>query len=75
MYKYMLDTNICIYTIKNQPPQVREAFISHQDQMCVSTVTAMELIYGVEKSAMPEKNLPVIESFLARLEVLDCGLL
>jgi tRNA(fMet)-specific endonuclease VapC len=74
MYKYMLDTNICIYTIKNQPPQVREAFISHQDQMSVSTVTAMELIFGAEKSAAPEKNLPVIESFLARLAVLDYDL-
>jgi tRNA(fMet)-specific endonuclease VapC len=74
MYKYMLDTNICIYTIRNQPPQVREAFISHQDQMCVSTVTAMELIFGAEKSAVPEKNLPVIESFLARLAVLDYDL-
>jgi tRNA(fMet)-specific endonuclease VapC len=74
MYKYMLDTNICIYTIKNQPPQVREAFISHQDQMSVSTVTAMELIFGAEKSAAPEKNLQVIESFLARLAVLDYDL-
>ena len=74
MYKYMLDTNICIYTIKNQPPQVREAFISHQDQMSVSTVTAMELIFGAEKSAAPEKNIPVIESFLARLAVLDYDL-
>ena len=74
MYKYMLDTNICIYTIKNQPPEVREAFISHQDQLCVSTITAMELIFGVEKSSAPEKNLPVIESFLARLTVLDYDL-
>jgi tRNA(fMet)-specific endonuclease VapC len=71
MYKYMLDTNICIYTIKNQPSQVRDAFIRHQDQMCVSTVTAMELIYGAEKSAVPEKNLGVIEGFLARLAVMD----
>lgn len=71
MYKYMLDTNICIYTIKNQPSQVRDAFIRHQDQMCVSTVTGMELIYGAEKSAVPEKNLGVIEGFLARLAVMD----
>ena len=56
MYKYMLDTNICVYTIKNLPPQVREAFTSHQDQMCVSTVTAMELIFYAEKSAASEKN-------------------
>ena len=71
MYKYMLDTNICIYTIKKQPSQVRDAFIRHQDQMCVSTVTAMELIYGAEKSSVPEKNLGVIEGFLARLAVMD----
>lgn len=74
MYKYMLDTNICIYTTKNQPPQVRDAFIRHQDQLCVSTVTAMELIFGAEKSGAPEKNLAVIEAFLARLAVLDYDL-
>lgn len=38
--------------------------------MCISSVTLMELIYGAEKSAMPEKNLRVVESFVARLEVL-----
>jgi tRNA(fMet)-specific endonuclease VapC len=30
----------------------------------------MELIYGAEKSAMPERNLSVVEGFAARLEVL-----
>lgn len=30
----------------------------------------MELIYGAEKSAAPEKNLSVVEGFVARLEVL-----
>ena len=74
MYKYMLDTNICIYTIKNRPSQVRDAFTRHQDQLCVSTVTAMELIFGAEKSAAPEKNLAVIEAFLARLALLDYDL-
>lgn len=74
MLKYMLDTNICIYTIKNRPPQVREAFKRHYLQMCISTVTLMELIYGAEKSATPEKNLEIIEGFAARLDVLvyDC---
>ena len=24
--KYMLDTNVCIYLMKHQPPQVRERF-------------------------------------------------
>ncbi len=71
MHKYLLDTNICIYTIKNRPARVRDAFIRHQEQLCVSTVTVMELIYGVEKSDYPGKNLPVVEGFLARLVVLD----
>ncbi len=71
MNKYMLDTNICIYTIKNKPNKVRDAFMRHQDQLCISTVTAMELIYGAENSEVPEKNLAVIEGFLARLAVLD----
>ena len=74
MYKYMLDTNICVYTIKNRPSRVRDAFIRYQDQLCVSTVTAMELIYGAEKSAVPEKELGVIEGFFARLTVMDYDL-
>ena len=31
----------------------------------------MELIYGAEKSAAPEKNLRIVEGFVARLEVLN----
>ena len=70
MLKYMLDTNICIFTTKNKPQQVREAFERHQGQLCISTVTLMELIYGAEKSAFPERNVAVIEGLAARLEVL-----
>lgn len=71
MLKFMLDTNICIFTLKNKPQAVREAFNRHHGQLCISTVTLMELIYGAEKSAAPERNLSVIEGFSARLEVLN----
>lgn len=70
MLRYMLDTNICIFTVKSRPPQVREAFNRHHGQICISSVTLMELIYGAEKSAHPERNLSVVEGFAARLEVL-----
>ena len=66
----MLDTNIVIYTIKNKPEQVRHAFKSHEGQMCISTVTLGELIYGAEKSQQPERNLDVVERFAARVSVL-----
>ncbi|HDS1818256.1 TPA: tRNA(fMet)-specific endonuclease VapC [Pseudomonas putida] len=71
MLRYMLDTNICIFTIKNKPQRVREAFNRHHGQLAISTITLMELIYGAEKSDYPERNLSVVEGFAARLEVLD----
>lgn len=71
MLKYMLDTNICIFTVKNKPETVRQKFNLHRQQMCISVITLMELIYGAEKSSAPEWNLAVIEGFTARLEVLD----
>ncbi|MBL4870592.1 MAG: tRNA(fMet)-specific endonuclease VapC [Robiginitomaculum sp.] len=71
MLKYMLDTNIVIYTIKNKPEQVREAFVRRDGQMCISSITLMELIYGAEKSSRPDENLRTIEGFAARLTVAD----
>jgi len=70
MLKFMLDTNICIFTIKNRPPLVRDAFKRHHGQMCISTITLMELIYSAEKSSNPARDLLDVEGFAARLEVL-----
>ncbi len=71
MLKYMLDTNIVIYTIKNRPEKVRNLFKRHAGQMAISAITLGELIYGAEKSAQPERNLADIEGFSARLEVMS----
>lgn len=70
MLKYMLDTDIAIYTVKNKPRSVRDAFAAHTGQMCISTVTQMELIHGAEKSADPARNLREVEGFVNRLDVL-----
>lgn len=69
MLKYMLDTDTVIYTIKNRPDQVRKRFKQHNGQICISTVTLGELIFGAEKSAQPETNLQIIEGMLARMEL------
>ena len=69
MLKYMLDTNIVIYSVKNRPQAVREIFKRRQGQMCISTVTLGELIFGAERSGQPERNLADIEGMAARLEV------
>ena len=70
MLKYLLDTNIVIYTIKNRPRRVRERFTRHQGQLAISSVTLMELVYGAEKSSQPERNLRDIDGLAARLDVL-----
>ena len=69
MIKYMLDTNILIYTIKNRPTKVREAFKRHADYLAMSTVTLGELIYGAEKSTRSDRNLADIEALAARMDV------
>lgn len=70
MLRYMLDTNICIYVIKNRPPKLRERFNQLADQLCVSAVTLGELLFGAEKSARVADNTAAVERFCARLEVL-----
>ena len=71
MLKYLLDTNIVIYTMKNRPKEVRDAFRRYYGQICISTVTYMELVYGAERSANPEQNLRVLDGFAARLDTLS----
>ena len=65
----MLDSNILIYTIKNRPKKVREAFKKHSEFLAMSTITLGELIYGAEKSAQSVRNLADIEALAARLDV------
>ena len=70
MLKYMLDTNIVIYTINNRPDHIRALFKQHQAQICISTVTLGELVFGAEHSKQVERNLTDIKGMIARLEVL-----
>lgn len=67
----MLDTNICIYVVKNYPPELRERFDRLADQLCISSITLGELHYGAEKSVRRLENLEAIAHFTARLEVLE----
>ena len=70
MNRFLLDTNILIYTLKNRPQQVRARFEQHEGSIAVSTVSLGELVFGAERSEKPQENLRVIESLIARLDVL-----
>ncbi len=66
----MLDTNICIYLIKEQPHSVLERFATHAvGTIGISIVTLAELEYGVSKSSRPAKNREALDEFIAPLEV------
>jgi len=68
---YMLDTNICIYAIKNKPEQVLRRLKSNlQNGLCISAITLAELEHGVQKSSSPEKNSIALIQFLSILSVL-----
>ena len=73
MLKYILDTNIVIYTIKRRPPFVRETFNQQHGRMAISAITLAELIHGAEKSSDVSRNLAVVEDFCSRLVVLPYG--
>ncbi|WP_071427739.1 type II toxin-antitoxin system tRNA(fMet)-specific endonuclease VapC [Merdimmobilis hominis] len=68
---YMLDTNICIYAIKNKPEQVLRRLKDNLPKgLCISAITLAELEHGVEKSVNPEKNQMALIQFLAILDIL-----
>lgn len=70
MLKYLLDTNIVIYVIKNRPLSVLKTFNQNHGRMTISSITLAELAHGVEKSADQARNLAVVEDFVSRLDVL-----
>lgn len=70
MLRYMLDTNICIYVIKDRPSGLRERFDELVNELSISVITLGELLYGAENSARRAENLQTIEQFARRLHVL-----
>lgn len=70
--RYLLDTNICIYIIKQKPQKVLDKFqtLSISD-VGISSITVAELEYGVAKSQQQEKNRTALLQFLLPLEIVD----
>lgn len=57
MPRFMLDTNMCIYLMKNQPEEVARRFAQcHVGDVVMSAITYAELEYGVAASANPDRE-------------------
>lgn len=64
--KYMLDTNICIYLMKHQPPQVQARFAEcFVGDVVMSAITLAELAFGVACSGQAQaRNQALLNSLL-----------
>ena len=68
--KYMLDTNMCIYLMKNQPAQVAERFAQcYVGEVVMSAITFAELSYGVSVSADPRREAKNLSSLVEDIPV------
>ncbi len=60
--RFLLDTDICIYILKNRPRSVLERLKkTPPGNVALSVVTYMELAYGAWKSDRVEQNLATLE--------------
>jgi tRNA(fMet)-specific endonuclease VapC len=66
----MLDTNICIYILKNSPPGVK-ARLKAESQVSISAVVYAELCFGIEQSEEPlqAKRKEQLAQFVSLLNV------
>jgi len=73
--RYLLDTNICIYIIKRQPPEVLHRLESlPQGSAVMSVVTYAELRAGLEiQTANRAQDERVLALFVQRIPVLPFG--
>lgn len=68
--RYLLDTHICIYIAKHNPPAVRERFARHAaNELAMSVVTLGELRYGAEKSQAREHALAALQNLATLIPI------
>ena len=68
---YLLDTNICIYVLKNSYPALTEKIFSYNPSLiAMSSVTVFELEYGAAKSNWGERTRQRLCQFIAPFTIL-----
>ncbi len=61
---YLLDTNICIFLIKNKFPKLTKKILaSNSNELYLSSVSIAEMEYGASKSQNREKNRQALLNF------------
>ena len=69
--RYMLDTNICIYIIREKPIKVLKKLRTFDlSDIVISAITHSELENGVAKSSRRKENREALIKFLAPLDII-----
>ncbi|MBI4397889.1 MAG: type II toxin-antitoxin system VapC family toxin [Candidatus Omnitrophica bacterium] len=67
---YFLDTDICIFALKNKYPSIKDWLAGHApEKIKVPAIVKAELLLGASHNSSPKKILLVIEQFLDPFEV------
>jgi len=67
----LLDTNICIYAMKQHPVVLPRLLALRRADVFVSVVTEAELLTGAAKSREPDRTQERVERFLGPITVLE----
>ena len=68
---HLLDTNICVFLMKNKYPAATQKLLnSDPSEIAISSITLFELEYGAAKSQWPEKNRNNVKLFLAPFTII-----
>ncbi|MCL2499885.1 MAG: type II toxin-antitoxin system VapC family toxin [Defluviitaleaceae bacterium] len=68
---YMMDTNTCIFLMKNLPRVVAQFKAKRSKGITISSITVSELYFGVYNSKMPQEITVHLADFLIGVPVMD----
>jgi len=71
MTRFLLDTDTCIYALKQDPQVLAQLLARNRDEIVVSVITEAELRTGAAKSSSPIKTLRLLENFLRPMDIAD----
>lgn len=69
--KLLLDTDTCIYALKQNPSVLGRLLSRSRSDVAVSVITEAELRTGAAKSSSPGRTAHLVENFLRPLAVIE----
>ena len=69
--KFLLDTDTCIYALKQNPAVLKHVLAQSREDIAVSVITEAELRTGATKSTSAAKTLRLVENFLRPVGIVE----